>query len=164
MNKDEIYNSVYKMLTDVTPLKCDCGQLCNKNCCKGDNATGMLLFPEEKTKLNTLKTDNGIIAVCNGTCNRNERPLSCMVFPFFPLINDKGKIEAVIDYRGYGICPMVKNQDFIKFNRKFIKTVEKAGKLLYTDTDIREFMKSTENDILEYQSYINKFIQDDDND
>ncbi len=164
MNKDEIFNSVNKMLKDVTPLKCDCGQLCDKNCCKGDNTTGMLLFPGEKSNLNTVITDNGIIAVCNGNCCRDERPLSCMIFPFFPLINENGKIKAVIDYRGYGICPMIKNSDFIKFNRKFIKTVEKAGKLLYTDTDIKEFMISKGNEILEYQSYINKFIQDDNND
>lgn len=164
MSKDKIYNTVYKMLKDITPLKCDCGQLCNKNCCKGDETTGMLLFPEEKSGLNTITTESGIIAVCNGSCNRTERPLSCMIFPFFPVINDKGKIKAVIDYRGYGICPMVKNCEFIKFNRKFIKTVEKAGKLLYTDTDIKEFMISKGNEILEYQSYINKFIRDDDDD
>lgn len=158
MTKETIYEKVNKMLRDVTPLKCDCGQLCGKNCCKGDENTGMLLFPGERTELKTINTENGMLAICNGTCDRNSRPLSCMIFPFFPIITDKGKIKAVIDYRGYGICPMVKNEEIIKFNRKFIKTVEKAGKLLYTDEDIKEFMIKTGTEILNYKSDINKLL------
>lgn len=36
------------LLNDITPLKFDCGVLCNKACCKGDKNTGMYLYPGEE--------------------------------------------------------------------------------------------------------------------
>ena len=35
-------------LSDLTPLLTDCGRLCGFACCKGDEQTGMLLFPGEE--------------------------------------------------------------------------------------------------------------------
>lgn len=157
MNKDNIYIKIKDMFKDVTPLKADCGILCDCACCKGEHNQGMLLFPEEQTSLNTIINNNQITVVCDGNCNRNERPISCMLFPYFPLINEKGKVVAELDYRGYGICPMIENADVIKFNRKFIKNIEKAGKLLYTDNDIRLFMESISKDIIDNKNDILKF-------
>ena len=36
-----------ELLKDLTPLKTDCGRLCQGACCQGDEGTGMLLFPGE---------------------------------------------------------------------------------------------------------------------
>ena len=36
------------LLSNLTPLKSDCGRLCGGACCQGDDATGMLLFPGEE--------------------------------------------------------------------------------------------------------------------
>ena len=38
-----------ELLENLTPLKTDCGRLCQAACCQGDENTGMLLFPEEET-------------------------------------------------------------------------------------------------------------------
>ncbi len=38
-------------LSDLTPLLTDCGRLCGVACCKGDEQTGMLLFPGEEALL-----------------------------------------------------------------------------------------------------------------
>ena len=35
------------LLQSLTPLKTDCGRLCGCACCRGDEQTGMLLFPGE---------------------------------------------------------------------------------------------------------------------
>lgn len=141
------YERIYKMLENVTPLRADCGVICNKNCCKGDENTGMLLFPFEETVL-TVKEENGLrVAVCDGTCMRSERPLSCRLFPFFPVMNSEGDIEAVIDTRGYGICPLTEHQSEIKFNRRFLRSVRRVGRILYRDEDTFPFMKKMSEEI-----------------
>ena len=137
--KKEIYKEVNEILGSFTPLKTDCGQLCGKNCCKGDSRTGMLLFPGEETTLNVIEKDGRRLAVCRGTCDRSERPLSCRIFPFFPIYQN-GRIRAVPDLRGINICPLLAHSDEIKFSRRFLRRVEKAGELLYTDSDCAAFM------------------------
>ena len=37
----------HALLDALTPLKTDCGRLCDGACCQGDETTGMLLFPGE---------------------------------------------------------------------------------------------------------------------
>jgi len=157
MNKKELYNKVRIIIGNHTPLKVDCGELCSKNCCKGNNETGMLLFPEEETTLNVIESENGRLAVCNGTCCRDERPVSCMLFPFFPIYDENGRIKAFPDYRGYSVCPLVRNFESVRFDRKFIKSVEKAGRLLYTDNDCREFIENVSGQINDEYNLINKF-------
>ena len=135
------YRRLYKMLESVTPLCADCGEVCGKACCKGDENTGMLLFPLEETTL-SVKKENGLrLAVCGGKCDRSERPLSCRLFPFFPVMNEKGDIEAVIDFRGYGICPLISHSEEIKFDYRFLRTVRRAGRILWRDEDTFPFMK-----------------------
>lgn len=141
-----IYERVYRLLDSVTPLSADCGQLCGKNCCKGDSRTGMLLFPNEKTSLEVIEKDGRRLAVCGGKCSRHNRPLSCMIFPFFPVEND-GNISITIDYRGINVCPMVAHCDEIRFSRKFMRHLRVAGKILYSDPECAEFMKEISDDI-----------------
>ena len=45
---EKTLKKVYKILDNVTPLREDCGKLCSGECCKGDDDTGMLLFPGEE--------------------------------------------------------------------------------------------------------------------
>ena len=79
-----LYTEINRIIGDKTPLRKDCGQICGGECCKGDSDTGMLLFPGEETTLNIIEKNGVRLAVCDGTCSRDERPLSCMIFPFFP--------------------------------------------------------------------------------
>ena len=45
---EAFYRYAYSLLEEVTPLPADCGQLCGAACCKGDDETGMYLFPGER--------------------------------------------------------------------------------------------------------------------
>ena len=134
MKKENVINSCYSLLRNVTPLSFDCGKICNGKCCKGDNKTGMVLFPgEEKIldkNINVINDDEGFkIAVCGGVCNRNYRPLSCRIYPLFPVIkNENGReyIQVEIDPRAD--CPLCLGE--YEFKKNFIKAVKRVGKYL----------------------------------
>ena len=137
MNKtdyEKMYNKIFKTLGNLTPLKADCGQLCDGACCKGDNKIGMRLFPHETSTLNVVTSDEGVrLAVCNGSCNRYERPLACRIFPFFPTVDNKNRVYVELDYRGANLCPMIEHCDEIIFDKRFFKAVKKVGKILVKD-------------------------------
>lgn len=127
----------------LTPLKGhDCGQLCSAACCAGDEQTGMLLFPGESTELRVTELPNGDrLAVCDGRCNRDSRPLACMLFPFFPTVDERGKVYAEIDSRACGVCPLAAHSEEVIFDRAFVSAVRKAGKELSKDEKCLEFMR-----------------------
>lgn len=146
MMKNNIYSEAYRLLENFTPLKADCGALCDKNCCKGDGGTGMLLFPNEETTLEVIERNGRRLAVCNGECNRSERPLSCRIFPFFPVI-DGNSIKVIPDYRGINVCPMVAHNDEIKFSKRFLRRVKRVGELLVADPECAEFIREISEEI-----------------
>ena len=154
--KTELYNQAFAILGSFTSLKADCGQFCGQNCCKGDENTGMLLFPEEETTLRVIESHGRRLAVCDGRCDRSERPLSCRIFPFFPVMIN-GRVRAVPDLRGINICPMLAHLDEIKFSRRFLRRVERVGELLYSDPECAEFMQEIADEISEIEM-INKII------
>jgi len=152
---NKLYNRIFDILSEYTPLTVDCGVLCNCACCKGDINIGMRLFPFEETKLNVTKIDkNNRLAVCNGECNRNERPLACRIFPFFPTVDEKGRIFVELDYRAYRLCPIVTHYDELLFDPKFLKAVKKVGKLLAKDEICREFLIESTNEIDIYKVFL----------
>lgn len=167
MNAAYVYLQIYKLFDNITPVSVDCGQLCNKACCKGDDS-GMFLFPGEKEvfkllnpnwvriestdftyKYNT-KTYNVPIAMCNGSCDRYQRPLACRIFPLTPYVGDDDKIDIIIDPRAKGICPMAKSFYLEDFDDKFIRNIKKAFLLLMKNTHFKAFMK-------EYSKYLDEF-------
>lgn len=143
---DKMYSRIFKIMGELTPLKADCGQLCGCACCKGDENTGMRLFPFEKSSLKIKELESGDrLAVCNGKCNREERPLACRIFPFFPTIDDRGRIFVEEDFRAQRLCPLLEHKDEIVFDKRFFKALKKVGKILAKDEACREFLyKSTE--------------------
>ena len=141
---EKLYQKIFDVLGNLTPLTADCGRLCNGACCKGDDKTGMRLFPFEQTTLSVIETaDGGRLAVCDGTCDREKRPLSCRIFPFFPTVDEKGRVFVELDYRAVRLCPMVTHADDIVFDKRFLKAVKKAGKLLVKDPANRAFLEET---------------------
>ena len=133
-----------ELIGELTPLKGhDCGQLCSAACCKGDDTTGMLLFPGETTALRVIDLPDGNrLAVCDGRCDRSQRPLACMLFPFFPTVDERGKVYAEIDVRACGVCPLAAHSDEVIFDQSFVRKVKAAGKLLAKDEACLEFMRS----------------------
>ena len=144
MTNKNLYDKIFKIMGDLTPLYVDCGQLCNGACCKGDNNTGMRLFPFEESE---LPVKDGNLVVCNGTCDRNKRPLACRIFPFFPTIDEKGKIYVELDYRGARLCPMFEFYDDLEFNPKFLRAVKKVGKLLAKNEECKKFLITSTEEI-----------------
>lgn len=140
MNYNRLYKKAKNIIGDKTPLKKDCGLLCGNACCKGDENTGMLLFPFEETVLKVTEKDGVRLAVCDGSCNRKERPLSCMIFPFFPYMTKEGRIKVVPDIRGYGVCPIVRNFGQARVDRAFLRRVKEVGRLLCEDEQCRSFL------------------------
>ncbi len=141
MEKEKIIEKCYDILRRETPLRFDCGKLCGGFCCKGDENTGMILFAGEEKFLDPsikIKENDGVkYAVCNGSCNRNKRPLSCRIYPLFPYIkekNEKKYIEVGLDFRAK--CPLTSCE--YKFNRRFVKTVGRAGKYLLLNEETAE--------------------------
>ena len=144
-----MYQKLYRLFRTVTPLKKDCGVLCGGACCRGDDRTGMLLFPHEETNLQVIEENGLRYAVCQGVCRREDRPLSCRIFPFFPAVDENGRVYAVIDERGRFVCPLVRQCDNVKFRSSFLRRVKKAGILLAKDEDCLAFLRTMSGEISE---------------
>ena len=142
-----LYAEAERIIGDKTPLKKDCGRVCDGACCKGDEETGMLLFPFEESSLTVKEKDGVRLAVCKGSCDREERPLSCRIFPFFPYVTPEGKIKVIPDIRGVNICTLVSNFAEVRFDKGFLWRVKKVGRLLYSDEECRKFLTETSREI-----------------
>lgn len=156
-NYSEMYSKIHKILGEYTPLKVDCGQLCSGACCKGDMQTGMRLFPFEESILNVSEAEGGVrLAVCDGTCDRTKRPLSCRIFPFFPVVDERGRVYVEPDYRAYRVCPLVEHIDEIEFDKRFLKALKKVGKILVRNKECFDFMLETTEEIDTYKAFLLK--------
>lgn len=150
----KLYKKAFSILGDLTPLKADCGTLCGGLCCKGDSTTGMLLFPHEESSLRVISTQMGDrLAVCNGSCNRAERPLSCRIFPFFPTVDEKGRVFVEKDLRAFRTCPLLMHSEEIVFDKRFFRALKKVGKLLAKDEECLAFMQKVTQEI----DFVGKF-------
>ena len=143
---NRLYEKLNEIMGDLTPLRADCGVLCGKACCKGDNLTGMRLFPGEESTLKvTVTEDGGRLAVCDGSCYRFDRPLACRIFPFFPCVDEEGNVYVELDMRAKRLCPLVEHADEVKFDPRFLRAVERVGKILVKDKACFDFLlKNTE--------------------
>lgn len=163
----EFYEELYKLLENVTPLTVDCGELCKGACCRGDDESGMYLFPHEEVMydgkeewLKIYESDFVFegepvkIAICNGTCDRRKRPLSCRIFPLFIDENDK----LVPDLRGKWLCPLVTaNIDFEQYDPQFIKNVSEVFKKLKENAITLKYIKETQKLIKEHSELNDMF-------
>ena len=144
---NETLKKAREMLADVTPLKTDCGKVCGARCCRPLEAeeTGMLLFPGEEEAYRgkagwTLRgTPAGTVAICSGSCERDERPLACRIFPLLPVIRNEG-VKVAADQRARPVCPLLR-QGIRGMDPAFTDAVREAGKLLAADPAQRKFME-----------------------
>lgn len=137
-----------ELTRDVTPLKKDCGKVCGARCCRSleEEETGMLLFPGEEDRYRDQpgwklkQTAAGTLAVCPGTCDRNERPLACRIFPLLPVLRD-GTVKAAADQRAKAVCPLLR-QGIRGMDPAFTEAVREAGKVLAEDPRQRAFLEA----------------------
>ena len=167
MNAKKLYGHMYSLLDNITPIKADCGKLCGSACCKGDEDTGMYLFPYEETMFSGNESwikiyDSDFlsgnkpvkIAICNGTCERRKRPLSCRIFPLF-LSEEK---LICTDLRASHICPLAAAKiDFNEYNPEFINNVTRVFNILMKFKTTRRYISDTQKIIEEYEEINNIF-------
>ena len=144
---DEALIAARLLLRDLTPLKGDCGRLCGAACCsplEGEE-TGMLLFPGEDTeyqgkpgwKLKTTRFGEYLL-ICSGECPRDDRPLSCRIFPLLPVLCDSG-VRVEKDLRARTVCPLSR-QPLSALDPAFVDAVRKAGEILSAVPSHRDFL------------------------
>ena len=155
MDPKTMYRKIDRILGELTPLRVDCGVTCGGACCKGDGDTGMRLCPHEESSLSVRELENGVrLVVCDGVCDRRERPLACRLFPFFPVIDEKGRIFVEPDARALRLCPLLTHSEEIVFDKRFFKAVKKVGKLLAKDADCRRFLEETTEEMDTYAAFL----------
>ena len=138
----------YAIIGDSTPVRADCGMLCNKACCEGDEDIGMLLFPGEAVLLHAVPyfkvsrikymDSRAWFLACTAPCERELRPLSCRIFPLAPHVDENGRVTAQPDPRGKRMCPLA---DGKYLDTDFRRRVEKAFVLLAGDPKMLAFMR-----------------------
>ena len=135
-------------LNSITPLKRDCGRVCGARCCRSCDGeeTGMLLFPgeealyREKAGWEIRDTASGLMVICPGTCAREERPLSCRLFPLLPVVRD-GQVRAAVDRRAGAVCPLAR-QGIRAMDPAFTDAVREVGEILAADDGQRRFLET----------------------
>ena len=147
---------------EVTPLKTNCGKLCDGACCTSDETgeNGMLLFPfEDKFYQKPIEGfpfrlmpddtlyKGGFRLVCEGTCLREHRPLGCRIFPLrICLASDEAGFEthakAEIDPRAWAVCPLPEMGGLRAMNPAFVEAVRQAGEILLKDVYMLEALSN----------------------
>ena len=135
-----------ELLAEITPLKRDCGRICGSRCCASleGEETGMLLFPGEEDFYEDLEgwkilpAGKELLLICPGRCEREDRPLSCRIFPLLPLPGEEG-IRVRTDERSRTVCPLAR-QGKRGMDPAFVEAVKKAGELLWEEPAQREFL------------------------
>ena len=151
-------------LKNVTPLKKDCGRICGAACCRPleGEETGMLLFHGEaeayagREDWEIRHTAQGDMVVSPGTCGREERPLSCRLFPLLPLIRDDGTIRVAMDQRARAVCPLAR-QGKTALDPAFIDAVREAGELLAQEEEQALFLDVLEEEQEELKNLRRQF-------
>ena len=142
----EVLERARAILENVTPLKTDCGLLCQGLCCRPMEAemTGMLLFPGEKAYYEgregyrMTETDQGTLLICSGRCDRADRPLSCRLMPLIPVLREDG-VKVATDLRAKTVCPLAR-QGKDTLDPDFVSAVRQVGRILAEDETQRAFL------------------------
>ena len=152
MNTLETVLAARKLLEEITPLKTDCGRLCQGACCRGDDATGMLLFPGEDALYHActfgrvidaefaLGGNTAKLFVCGGACERENRPLACRLFPLFLRFKEDGTTKLRMDARARQVCPLT-DYGLSALNPEFKQAARAAYDLLLKDASCCAYLK-----------------------
>lgn len=145
------------LLAGSTPMARDCGRLCGAACCQpdADGQGGAYLFPGEEELLGPLEWARVVsdrrelggktarMLVCQGQCDRDRRPLGCMIFPLTPQTDENGGVEVRFDRRARAMCPLLRH-GLSGMRRDFVADVERALRLIAEDEEGLRFLRDWE--------------------
>ena len=150
MKAHEAVQTAREILKNITPLKTDCGRVCGAACCAPDETGkgGMLLYPGEEALYENLPdgfeilpddsvVPDGKLLVCQGHCDRDLRPLSCMFFPLRPTA--KGDVR--IDRRSLYVCPLAE-YGVGGLNPDFVSAAREAAKVLAQSEEQQNYLRA----------------------
>ncbi len=167
--RKEMFQKIYRMLDDVSPVDYDCGKLCGSICCTCDISNnesdnydmGIYLLPGEE-KMFTRKEEwinwNHLLAEdyefpeswsgkvyfirCRKApvCHREMRPIQCRTYPLAPHIDKNGVLHVILNMDPLPYeCPLIK--DRMKLNDDFIEKTYEAWSILIKDPLIRDLIE-----------------------
>ncbi len=169
MHISALYKQVYKRFDGVTPLAADCGKLCDKLCCRGDDESGMYLFPgearlfAENKNFSVLPTDFTAnnkqvkLVVCHGPCRREDRPLACRIFPLFPSYTKKDGLNIIFDPRA-SLCPLTAPEARPYINQKFVHRMETVFSFLVKFPEIAAYLEAVTESFDEFTQLNDYFL------
>ena len=140
MHTDIIFEA-RALVGDKTPLKSDCGALCGAACCQADEdgQGGMYLFPGEEALLPGVGGDFAPIYTCDGTCERENRPLACRIFPLTPVKTETGW-GVKMDRRARAMCPLARFGTR-GLDPEFVRAVRRAVRRIAADPEGEAFLE-----------------------
>ncbi|MBN2851610.1 MAG: hypothetical protein JXQ23_02605 [Clostridia bacterium] len=161
MNWIEYYQNLYHKFSQLTPLYFDCGQLCSKICC-ADNDKGMILFPHEESYIESLSLDYRIqenegyhFLFCNGSCERDFRPLACIMFPLFPFLYEDGRLDLKLDTRGKNLCPLCSvDMEELRLQPLFRLRLFKLFTVMIKNEEISDYLKKLTLELIEIERFM----------
>ena len=112
----------------------DCGALCGAACCHPDEdgQGGVYLFPGERALLRdcewvrVLPAGFAPMLLCDGTCDRDRRPLGCRIFP--------------LTARARAVCPLV-SSGLSGLDPEFVRGVRDALRIVAEDPEGDAFLE-----------------------
>lgn len=140
-------------LSDLTPLLTDCGRLCGFACCKGDEQTGMLLFPGEEALFAPCAFGR-VIPAHFELAGRRRISLSATaraaaktarwparLFPLFLHFKKDGSPRVKLDVRAKAVCPLC-DYGVIGLRTEFVAAAKTAYAALMEDDECAAFLRA----------------------
>ena len=121
------------LLDHVTPMKTDCGALCEGICCSEEK------FYENADWCQIVERSGDHILVCRGTCPRDNRPFACRIFPICVNVTEE-KTAVAIEPFAKSICPLC-DHGLKGLDRAFVDAAKQAFRLLLSDETYKNHFK-----------------------
>jgi len=163
----DVLDGARALLDHLTPMNQYCGKRCGAACCQGGEEDGMLLFPGEERYYENcswadIKPDPmGLRLVCRGECPRENRPLSCRIFPM--VIRAKrqedgtAKANISMDVRAWPVCPLMQSGKK-GLRADFVDTVKAAAGLLVLEDKHMAFLIQLSEELKAYEQMRDTFL------
>lgn len=146
----DLIQKAYLAMGDKTPMRTDCGQLCNAACCFADEdgQGGVCLLPGEEQQLQGIgwgeivhdEQMNAPMLMCTDMCDREIRPFLCRIFPLCPVIGKSGKWTVRMDARARAVCPLSAS-GLNGLDPDFVRGCAKAVQIIAEDPEGEAFLK-----------------------